>query len=157
MDNSVIIVYGICYIRKLIKQKNYINIIWVQKRFCSYGFCNALKHELSQDDHVKIATFSMEHPLINKQRVIVETDGNEPKKALQSAANRLGKELDKLKGAASEFLGLDTAIPRELKGCNELIVTLRRQMFERARAYEFEQAAVIRDRITLIEKYMLTL
>mgnify|MGYP001598956464 CR=1 FL=1 len=69
-----------------------------------HTFCNALKYELSQDDHVKIATYGIEHPLISSPKFIVETDGADPKKALLSAAQRLGKNAEKLKELASKEL-----------------------------------------------------
>ncbi len=58
----------------------------------SHTLCNALREELLNDDHVKIAAYRIKHPLINAPEFLVETDGKEePKKALTSAAKRLKK------------------------------------------------------------------
>lgn len=63
-----------------------------------HTFCNALKKELWNDSHVKIAAYKIEHPLVGIPKLIVETDGKEmPKKALTEAAKRLGKLADKFK------------------------------------------------------------
>ena len=48
-----------------------------------HTFCNALKKELWNDSHVKVATYSIKHPLVSKPKIVVETDGSEsPKNAL---------------------------------------------------------------------------
>ena len=60
-------------------------------------FCNILKTELLNDDHIKIATYSVRHPLIDVPKFIVETDGADPRKAVLSAAGKLGKEFGKFK------------------------------------------------------------
>ena len=63
-----------------------------------HAFCNALKKELWNDKHVKVAAYKIDHPLIGIPTIIVETDGSEsPKKALTEAAKRLGKLTDKFK------------------------------------------------------------
>jgi excinuclease ABC subunit B len=48
-------------------------------------------------------------------------------------------------------------LPRDAVGCKRLIDTLRHEMLELARNREYERAAVIRDRIALLEKYLLSL
>lgn len=64
----------------------------------SHGFCNVLKKELLTDEHVKIASYRVLHPLISKPQFLVETDGKvEPRTALTNAAKRLLKISDKLK------------------------------------------------------------
>ena len=63
--------------------------------------CNALKKELWNDKHIKVAGFHIKHPLIGVPRLIVETDGKEdPKKALIAAAKRLQKTNDAFKKLA---------------------------------------------------------
>jgi len=63
-----------------------------------HTFCNALKKELLNDEHVKIATYAIEHPLISQPKMIVETDGEEEvSKALKEAAKRVGKKAEKFK------------------------------------------------------------
>jgi DNA-directed RNA polymerase subunit L len=66
----------------------------------SHTFCNALKAELWNDKHVKIAGYNIAHPLIGIPKFVVETDGAEsPKKALTEAAKRLKNVSDKFKSA----------------------------------------------------------
>jgi len=48
-------------------------------------------------------------------------------------------------------------VPKNLKECRVAIDRLKSEMFLLAKAYEFEQAAVLRDKIALLEKYALTL
>jgi DNA-directed RNA polymerase subunit L len=58
----------------------------------NHTLVNALRKELWSDSHVKIAGYSIDHPLVGKPVLIVETDGKEdPKKALSSAVERLKK------------------------------------------------------------------
>ena len=66
----------------------------------THTFCNLLKKELQNDNNVKIATYSIDHPLIGKPRFIVETSGTDIKKTLIDAAKRIGKVSDKF---AEEF------------------------------------------------------
>lgn len=54
-------------------------------------FCNALKDELYNDPDVLIASFRIDHPLINIPKFILETKGD-PKNTLIEAAKRLKKE-----------------------------------------------------------------
>jgi DNA-directed RNA polymerase subunit L len=64
----------------------------------SHGFCNMLKEELQKDNHIKTATYRVEHPLINIPKFLVETDGNElPKDALKKAIKSLKSFTDKTK------------------------------------------------------------
>ena len=63
----------------------------------SHTICNALKNELWNDDHVKVATYSIRHPLVSEPKFIVETEGAEAKKVLISATQRLKKVNDKVK------------------------------------------------------------
>ena len=55
----------------------------------SVGFLNALKKELLNDSSVKVATYSVKHPLVGKPKMIIEAD--DPRKALTAAAQRLKK------------------------------------------------------------------
>ena len=59
----------------------------------SAGFLNALKKELLNDSDVKVATYSVKHPLVGKPTIIVEASN--PRKALNGAAARLKKLNDK--------------------------------------------------------------
>ena len=68
-----------------------------------HTLCNALKQELLQDDHVKIATYAVPHPLINESQFILETDGAEPRKTVSAAIKRLDKTFEKLGKQAKEL------------------------------------------------------
>ena len=65
-------------------------------------FCNVLKTELLNDEHVKLATYSVRHPLIDVPKFIVETDGADPRKTVLSASGRLGKEFAKFREEATK-------------------------------------------------------
>jgi DNA-directed RNA polymerase subunit L len=52
-------------------------------------FCNVLKKEISLDEDVSIATYSVKHPLIGNPKFIVETKGKTPQAALLDAVERL--------------------------------------------------------------------
>ena len=70
-----------------------------------HTFCNALKEELWNDKHVKVASYGIEHPLERIPHIIVETDGSEtPQAALSSAAKRLGKDAGKFKELAQKSI-----------------------------------------------------
>jgi DNA-directed RNA polymerase subunit L len=76
------------------------NKLVLQVKGEGHAFCNALKKELWNDKHVKIAAYKIEHPLVGVPTMIVETDGKEtPKKALSEAAKRLSKVSDNFKTA----------------------------------------------------------
>lgn len=77
---------------KAIEEKNNSFVFELDR---SHGFCNMLKEELWNDKKVKIATYTVRHPLVNKPEVIVETDGTNPRKVLIDAANRLKKKIEK--------------------------------------------------------------
>ncbi|RJQ21840.1 DNA-directed RNA polymerase subunit L [Candidatus Woesearchaeota archaeon] len=64
---------------------------------------NAVRKELSNDEHVKGAAYTIEHPLIEVPRFIVETDGAEPRKVLAAAAKRVAKDAEKIKSEAKEL------------------------------------------------------
>tara|TARA_Y100000310_G_C20452176_1_gene701296 strand:- start:270 stop:542 length:273 start_codon:yes stop_codon:yes gene_type:complete len=61
----------------------------------SQGFCTVLKDELWNDSKVKTATYAVDHPLVSKPRMIVETNDADPKKALAEAAARVKKKTEK--------------------------------------------------------------
>ena len=68
------------------------NKLIIEVKGADHTLCNALKTELYNDKHVKIATYSIRHPQISVPQVIVETDGEEsPRNALMNAAERLHK------------------------------------------------------------------
>ena len=74
------------------------NRLAVEVKGIDHTLCNALKTELWNDKHVKIATYSIRHPQISVPQIIVETDGEEsPKNALINAVERLHKTNAKFK------------------------------------------------------------
>jgi DNA-directed RNA polymerase subunit L len=64
---------------------------------------NAIRKELWNDEHVKAAAYTVDHPLIEIPRFVLETDGADPRKTLLAAAKRVQKDLEKLKSEAKEL------------------------------------------------------
>ncbi|MBU0615455.1 MAG: DNA-directed RNA polymerase subunit L [Nanoarchaeota archaeon] len=77
----------------VVEQKK--NKIIFKLKGATHTLCNILKKELQEDSHVKVATYSIKHPLTSDPRFIVETDGEDIKKVLVSAAERIKKTSDK--------------------------------------------------------------
>ena len=74
----------------------------IEVKDTDHTLCNALKTELWNDKHVKIAAYSIRHPQISVPQMIVETDGDEsPRNAMINAVERLHKSNAKFK---KEFL-----------------------------------------------------
>ena len=74
------------------------NKLILEVKGVDHTLCNALKSELWNDKHVKIATYSIRHPEISVPQMIVETDGEEsPRNALINAVQRLQKSDAKFK------------------------------------------------------------
>ena len=74
------------------------NKLMLEVKGVDHTLCNALKTELWNDKHVKIATYSIRHPQISMPQLIVETDGEvSPKNALINAVQRLHKTNEKFK------------------------------------------------------------
>ncbi|MBS3176324.1 DNA-directed RNA polymerase subunit L [Candidatus Woesearchaeota archaeon] len=67
-----------------------------------HTLCAALKKELWNDKHVKAAGYHIEHPLIGRPRIIVETDGEDPRKCVENACKRLEKQFETLKASAQK-------------------------------------------------------
>ncbi len=68
-----------------------------------HTYLNILKAELWNDNHVKVATYSIRHPEISKPKFILETDGDEsPKAALNGAISRLKKINEKFRNEIKE-------------------------------------------------------
>ena len=63
----------------------------------SHTLCNVVKAELWKNKHVKIATYSVSHPLVGIPKFIVETDSEKPKKAMADAAGKVADNVSKLK------------------------------------------------------------
>ncbi len=69
-------------------------------------------------------------------------------------------ERDELFDAAQVLAELNLnikEIPREIADCRKLVESLRQEMYARAKLHEFEKAAVIRDQIVTLERYLLSL
>ncbi len=67
-----------------------------------HTYINVLKTELWNDDHVKVATYTIKHPQVSKPKFILETDGDRsPKAALSGAVGRLKKLSEKFKSGMS--------------------------------------------------------
>lgn len=78
------------------------NKLIIEVKGTDHTLCNALKAELWNDKHVKIATYSIRHPQISMPQIIVETDGEEsPRNALINAVDRMHKTNARFK---KEFL-----------------------------------------------------
>ena len=84
---------------KILEEKK--NKLIIELKGETHAFCNALKKELWNDKHVKAAGYNIEHPLVGVPKIVVETDGKDPKKTLSDAAERLKKSFGSLK---KEFL-----------------------------------------------------
>lgn len=71
----------------------------------SHGFCNVLKKELWNNEHVKLAAYKVEHPLVGVPTFTVETDGKEtPQAAMAKAAEKLLKKSSDLKKKVAKEL-----------------------------------------------------
>lgn len=62
-----------------------------------HTFANILRKELWNDEHVKASAYNIEHPLVGQPQFVIQTDGEDPKKILKSAAKKVQKQLEKLK------------------------------------------------------------
>ena len=74
------------------------NRLMVEVKGSDHTLINAVKTELWNDKHVKIATYSIRHPQISVPQMLIETDGEEtPRNALINAIQRLQKDNAKFK------------------------------------------------------------
>ena len=73
------------------------NRIVLEIKGMQHGILNTLKNELHDDKHVKIATYNIRHPLIGIPKMVLETDGADPKDVLAKAADKLKKINDSFK------------------------------------------------------------
>ncbi len=59
----------------------------------THTFCNYIRKELWQDEHIKISGYNIQHSLTGHPVLLVETDDkSDPKKSLQKAVERLKKQ-----------------------------------------------------------------
>jgi len=90
---------------EIVVKENSKNKFLFELKDVTHTFCNLLKTELWNDKHVKVATYSIDHPLVGMPRFIVETDGKEtPQEALQDAVKRLKKINEKVRKDFSKEL-----------------------------------------------------
>lgn len=90
---------------EIIPQENTSKRLVFEIKGAGHTVCNALKKELWNNKHVKVAAYSIRHPLVSLPKMIVETDGTvSPTSALNEAAEKLSsystefrKELKKVK------------------------------------------------------------
>ena len=58
-----------------------------------HTFCNAITKEMWNVNGVKVAAYTIDHPLVGVPRIMIETDSSvEPKKALKQACANLSKK-----------------------------------------------------------------
>ena len=70
----------------------------------NHTLCNSLKKELWNDNNIKTATYSLDHPMVGVPKFIIETNGQkDPKSVVKAAIARLKKNnksfLDEFKKA----------------------------------------------------------
>lgn len=71
----------------------------------THTFCNMIRKELWQDEHVKIAGYTIEHSLVGYPFLILETDDkSDPKKSLQKSVERLKKQNKELQSQFKKIL-----------------------------------------------------
>lgn len=63
----------------------------------SHTLCNAIRNELWLNKSVNIAGYQIEHPMVNNPVLFVETEKEDPKKALLNAASSLKKKVSELR------------------------------------------------------------
>ncbi len=77
-------------IRIIEEGKDFIKLELVAE---DHTLANALKNELENDSHVKVAGYTKEHPLVSNPILMVKTDGKESsRKALDASVDRLKKK-----------------------------------------------------------------
>lgn len=70
-----------------------------------HTLCNVLCKELFNDKHVVFAAYHIDHPLVGKPRIYVQTDGSKaPLQAIIDAAERIRSEALKFKELFLEAL-----------------------------------------------------
>ena len=84
---------------KIIEEKKNSLVIEIDS---NHTVCNLIKEELYNDEDVKIASYSIDHPLVGKPRMLVETNGSDAKSALISSAQRTKKYFEKIEGQLSK-------------------------------------------------------
>ena len=74
------------------------NVLEIMVKNESHTLLNLLVDELNKDSNVEYATYVLVHPLENKIKMIVMTNGNvTPLSAIKRAINSIDKKIDKLR------------------------------------------------------------
>ena len=60
---------------------------------------NLIKEELKRDKNVKIVSYTEKHPLKKTIRLLLETNGEEPKKTIINAIKKVKKDIDSFDAA----------------------------------------------------------
>ncbi|MEK6874853.1 MAG: DNA-directed RNA polymerase subunit L [Nanoarchaeota archaeon] len=70
-----------------------------------HTICNMLKQELYEDETIKVAGYTINHPYVGKPKFIIETkQGGIPRKAITAAIKRLQKTVEDLSKKAAKEL-----------------------------------------------------
>jgi DNA-directed RNA polymerase subunit L len=67
-----------------------------------HTFPNLLRKTLWEDSDVDVAAYKMEHPLVGKPQLMVQTKKGEPKAVLKKAAGTIEKRAKELAGLFSK-------------------------------------------------------
>ena len=71
----------------------------------THTLCNLLKDEGYKDENVKSISYTIEHPLICKPKMIIETSGSDTREVLLEADQRLKKYYEKIEKDFAKELG----------------------------------------------------
>ena len=62
----------------------------------THTVCNILKQEMWTDKHVKLAGYTIRHPLLGNPEFHVQTDGQDARKIVTNSCQKIQKNLTKL-------------------------------------------------------------
>ena len=68
-----------------------------------HTLCNALRNELWNVKGVEVSGYTMDHPLVTKPVLLVETKGEDPRKALLKAVENIKEKNKKLAAEISKI------------------------------------------------------
>lgn len=63
----------------------------------THTLCNVIRSELIENKSVEIAGYHLEHPMVNNPVLFVETEKEDPKKAVLNACSSLKKKTAELR------------------------------------------------------------
>lgn len=70
----------------------------------THTICNVLKKEIWNNKHVKNVGYSIKHPLVGNPEFIVETDGEDARKIVSAACQKVKKDFEKVAADAKKEL-----------------------------------------------------